>query len=154
MGNHVRNSGTRRIVLAAVACAALSAGPGALAEEASPVEPDTGPLQAEEETLVEPTEPTERISESARNSDASDVVEPGQATGGLDLSLPPEVVEPVEPSDDGSLTEVGGSPALFNDKPEEASPVRLKGRLLKDKNEKSSLDAVDGAQLIIEVQTE
>ncbi|MDJ0861449.1 MAG: hypothetical protein QNJ87_03910 [Gammaproteobacteria bacterium] len=97
----------------------------------------------------------------------------GSSRRPLDLTLPPEALAPVgSPQQSGSwlyrglpgLADTGQEagpltrmrralPALLDPRNGE-SPVRIRGRLLLDQAKDRSPDAVDGGQIIIEVQTE
>ena len=100
---------------------------------------------------------------------------PAQEAAGrtLDLSLPPEALEPTEPREHRGPTLYRGLPGLEDAQAQndllrtmrralpallapttEDNPVRIKGRLLMDQTQERSPTAVDGGQLIIEVQTD
>jgi len=71
----------------------------------------------------------------------------------LDLTLPTSFLVPRGPQDQRSDAVDRLSPDLFTEKKKQ-TPLRIKGRLLMNDDRKSSFHAVDGAEIIIEVQTE
>ena len=91
----------------------------------------------------------------------------------LDLSLPPEVVETMASEEPAATSLYRGLPGLQDPRHRndpfrrmrkafpallapgnEDNPIRIKGRLLMDQAKERSPDAVDGGQIIIELQTE
>ena len=91
----------------------------------------------------------------------------------LDLSLPPDALEPTESRQQRGPTLYRGLPGLQDAQAQndllrtmrrampallaptsDDNPVRIRGRLLMDQGQDRSPKAVDGGQLIIEVQTD
>ncbi|WP_244506022.1 hypothetical protein [Pseudomonas indica] len=66
----------------------------------------------------------------------------------LDLSLPPELVEQVEPLEDKPLDSV--LPSFFVDKAPTESPFQLNGRLITNDREDDYWQSVEGAELQFE----
>lgn len=71
----------------------------------------------------------------------------------LDLSLPSGVHGPREPQNHSGDHVDPFSLNLFTEKKEQ-TPLRIKGRLLMDDTDSPSIDALDGAEIIIEIRTQ
>ena len=71
----------------------------------------------------------------------------------LNLTVPPDVLESLGSAEEATTPGNDDPLSLFADKTQEPS-VKIRGRLLLDKDKDPSLNAVDGGQLIIEVPTQ
>ncbi len=139
---------------------------GALAAE--PVEGGTS--QRTVEPAGKPSDHNQRQAVPGRDDNKS---AQGTTKRPLDLSVPREALETMESQDPAATSLYRGLPGLQdaqnrNDPlrqmrqafpallapQNEDNPVRIKGRLLMDESKERSPDAVDGGQIILEVQTE
>jgi len=68
----------------------------------------------------------------------------------LDLRLPKELVETLEPAPQEQQAEQGLLPPLFVEKQDQPGPYQINGRLITNDHENDYLDSVEGAELQIE----
>lgn len=68
----------------------------------------------------------------------------------LDLRLPKELVETLEPAPQEQQAEQGLLPPLFVEKQDQPGPYQINGRLITNDREHDYLDSVEGAELQIE----
>ncbi|RRJ83388.1 hypothetical protein D0544_16355 [Aestuariirhabdus litorea] len=168
MGGHVgfRQGVLLLLLLGLVACDAGTEG-GAAAEPQREAELSS---EAEPNGVAEPTQEAETIREAepTQQAEPGRETEPTQASGPsisrqseeskdprviLDLSLPRQAVpapgELKTPAAENLL------PDLFGNKKEEnKSPASLGGKLLIDRSNPDAVDAVEGAELSIEIKTQ
>ncbi len=144
---------------------------GALCAEATAKGAPQGAVYLAAKSSASNSQPTRQG--HAIHSVEADAPTPGSDRPPLDLSLPKEALETVESPGPAATSLYRGLPGLENaygqNDPlrqmrrafpallaphDKDNPVRIKGRLLMDQAKDRSPDAVDGGQIIIEVQTE
>lgn len=139
------------LLAALAACDETPAPPDVPAKVVEPREvvPVPAPVSSAKPAAVTPAAAAGKVRAEQRASSGKPALEKLPPLP-LDLSLPQELVQQLEPGAVPPLTEESLLPPLFVEKPAEPGPYQLNGRLITNDRSENYWDSVEGAELQIE----